>query len=164
MTSVKLLFDEMLKNLASWCRILGIDSEWSGGKNDTQLLAYAAKSGRTFVTRDVPLSVRCERKGVSFIVIRSDKIEEQIAQVIRETGAEVSFPEKTRCASCNGELEAVGREQAAAANLPPNVLEHHEKFWRCRDCGKIFWEGGHWKNITRIYGKARELLGPSKAI
>lgn len=153
---MKLLFDEMLKSLASWCRILGIDSEWLSGRNDTQLLRHAAKTGRIFVTRDIPLTLRCEKAGVRFIAIRSEKIGEQIAQVLRETGAQVTFPENTRCAACNGELEVVGKE--AVKDLPANVLGHHEKFWKCRSCGKAYWEGGHWKNIRRIYGEAQAIL------
>ena len=154
---MKLLFDEMLKNLASWCRILGIDSEFSSGRSDSQLLEHAKKTGRIFVTRDFPLSLRCEKWGVRCILIKSDAIEEQLAQVIRETGAEVSFPEKTRCAACNGELDVVPKE-SVREGLPDNVIAHHDRFWKCRSCGKVFWEGGHWKNIRRIYGRVKELL------
>jgi uncharacterized protein with PIN domain len=156
---MKLLFDEMLKNLASWCRILGIDSEFFSGKSDSQLLEHAEKSGRVFVTRDFPLSVRCEKHGIRFILIKSDAIEEQIAQVIRETGVKVSFPENTRCATCNGELDVVPKE-SVKDGLPGNVIANHDTFWRCRSCGKVFWEGGHWKNIRRIYARVKELLAP----
>jgi len=157
----KFLFDEMLRNLASWCRILGIYSEWLSGRNDSQLLDYARKNGLIFVTRDVQLSLRCEKAGVKCVSIHSQEIEEQIVQVLRETGVKISFPEKTRCASCNGELDIVGKD--AVKELPANVLEHHEKFWKCKKCGKVFWEGGHWNNIRRIYGKVQEILGKAAA-
>ncbi len=154
---MKLLFDEMLKNLASWFRILGVDSEFFSGHSDSELLEHAQKTGRTVVTRDLPLSLRCEKRGVRFVFVKSDAIEEQIAQVIRETGIEISFPDKTRCAACNGELEIVPKE-SVKDSVPPNVAEHHERFWKCKSCGKIYWEGGHWKNIRRIYEKAKEIL------
>lgn len=153
---MKLLFDEMLKNLASWFRILGFDSAFSSGKSDSQLLHLAMKEGRTLVTRDLPLTLRCEKHGVGFVFIKSDIIEEQIAQVLRETGLRPIFPNFTRCASCNGELADAPKE-GLAGKVPANTLEHHERFWRCKTCGKIFWEGGHWKNIRRIYEKALEL-------
>lgn len=153
---MRLLFDEMLRRLASWCRILGIDSEFLPGKSDSALLLYAQKNGMALITRDFPLASRCEKRGVRFILIKSDRIEEQIAQILRESGAAVSFPEKTRCASCNGELGVVQKE-GVADSVPPNVLAGHEKFWRCTKCGRVFWEGGHWKNITRIYGEAKKL-------
>lgn len=152
----RFLFDEMLKRLASWCRILGLDSEFMTGQSDTALLDHAKKNGMVFVTRDLPLSLRCEGKGVRCIFIKSDDIAEQISWLVKESGAEkeISFPEKTRCASCNGELEVVGRD-AIEGKLPENIAEHHEKFWRCRSCGKIFWEGSHWRNIRRIYDQVR---------
>ncbi len=152
---MRFLFDEMLKRLASWCRILGLDSEFLPGKSDSQLLAYAEKNGLVFVTRDLPLSLRCEKHGVQFMLIKSDRIEEQLAQIIREYGGHITFPEKTRCASCNGELVKAPKE--SVKDLPANVIEHNDQFWRCTRCGRVFWEGGHWKNIMRIYERAKEL-------
>lgn len=154
----RFLFDEMLKRLASWCRILGLDSEFFSGKSDSELLAYAKKNGLVFVTRDLALSLRCEKSGVRCIFIKSDDIVEQLAWLIKESGAEkeISFPEKTRCASCNGVLDIVGRDAIAAeGKLPENVTARHERFWRCRECGKVYWEGGHWRNIRRIYEQVR---------
>jgi len=154
---MRLLFDDMLKRLASWCRILGMDSEFLPNKGDSFLLAHAEKNGLVLITRDLPLTLRCEKRGVKFIKIKSDIIEEQIAQIIRETGVEVSFPAKTRCAACNGELDVVPKE-GVAESVPPNVLANHEQFWKCKKCGKVFWEGGHWNNIRRIYEQAKALI------
>ena len=157
----KILFDEMLKNLAHWCRILGIYSEFITGKSDTQLLEYARKNGLIFVTRDFPLYERCKRKGLQCILVKDEPLENQIAQVLKQSGATITFPEKTRCASCNGELEAVGKEALAGA-VPQKTFETQTKFWKCRSCGKIFWEGSHWKNIGRIFGKIQLLLQEGK--
>jgi uncharacterized protein with PIN domain len=153
---MKLLFDEMLKHLASWCRLLGIDSAFYPGRGDGQLLHAAMKEKRTLITRDRPLTLRCEKYGVRFIFIKSDAIEEQIAQVLKETGLAVEFPNFKRCAACNGELEEAAKE-AAEGKVPQNTLEHNERFWRCKSCGKFFWKGGHWVNIMRVYEKAKAL-------
>jgi hypothetical protein len=152
----RLLFDEMLKRLASWSRILGIDSEFLVGKSDSELMAFAKKNGFVFVTRDLPLSVRCEKHGVKFILVRSDKIEEQIAQLLEESGAEITFPDKTRCASCNGELEDIPKEKASGS-VHDSVLQRNDRFWRCVKCGKVFWEGSHWRNIRKIMEKADKI-------
>ncbi len=155
---MKLLFDEMLKHLASWCRLLGIDSAFYTGKSDSQLLHMAMKEGRILVTRDRPLSLRCETHGVQFIFIRSDAIEEQIAQVLKETGVAVEFPNFKRCSVCNGELEEAAKD-SVKGKVPDNTLEQNERFWRCKSCGRLFWMGGHWKNIMRVYEKAKALAG-----
>ncbi len=153
---MKLIFDEMLKSLASWARILGIDSSFLAGKGDDELLRIAGREGRTLITRDLQLTIRCDKQGIKFILIKSDRIEEQLAQLIRETGAGQELPEPTRCASCNGVLEEAPKE-SVADKISSTTLEHNERFWRCHGCGRVFWQGGHWKNIRRIHEKARAL-------
>jgi len=154
---MKLLFDEMLGSLARWCRILGIDSAIFKGKSDSQLLDLAKADCLVLVTRDLQLAERCGKGGVRHILIKSEKIEEQIAQVLKESGAVATFPEKTRCASCNGELSIVPKA-SVEGEVEADTFAHHERFWRCKDCKKLFWEGGHWKNIKRIYDKAKAML------
>ncbi len=147
---MRLLFDEMLKKLASWSRIFGIHSEHYIDKSDDELLSYAKEKGLIFVTRDVPLAQRCRKRGIRCVLIKSNDVQEQIGQLIEETGAEISFPEKTRCAACNGELDVVAKE-TVEGDVPEKVYSNQERFWRCRDCGQVFWEGGHWKNIMKVY-------------
>jgi uncharacterized protein with PIN domain len=154
---MKLLFDEMLKSLASWSRILGIYSEFYAGKSDAELANHAKKEGLLLVTRDIRLHVRCQSLGVRSILIKSDAIEEQLAQLLGESGAAVTFPEKTRCAKCNGELQDASPE-SVKADVPESVLKRQGKFWRCSSCSRVYWEGGHWKNIIRIYDKAKALM------
>ena len=154
---MKLLFDEMLKSLASWSRILGIDSRFYPGKSDSELLVMARKEGLILVTRDVRLNIRCQSSGVRSILIKQDSIEEQIAQLLSESGAEVTFPEKTRCAKCNGELLDAPPD-SIKGDVPEAVLKTHARFWRCSSCRSVYWEGGHWKNITRIYEKAKAMM------
>jgi uncharacterized protein with PIN domain len=155
---MKLLLDEMLKRTASWCRIFGLDVEFLPGKTDSELLEYAETNKLIFVTRDVELAMRCRKRGVDVVFVASDDREEQIAQIVRETGASLSFPENTRCPDCNGMLAVVDRT-SVKGDVPDNVAEKNERFWRCTACRKIYWEGGHWKNITRVYEKVRALAG-----
>lgn len=77
--------------------------------------------------------------------------------MLKESGATVTFPEKTRCAKCNGELIDATAEDVKA-DVPEAVAKTHSKFWRCSSCKRIYWEGGHWKNIMRIYEKAKALM------
>lgn len=154
---MKLLFDEMLKSLASWARILGIYSEFYAGKSDSELLTHAKKEGLVMVTRDIRLHIRCQSGGVRSILIKSDAIEEQLAQLLGESGATVAFPEKTRCARCNGELQDAS-PASVKADVPETVLKMQKKFWKCSSCSRVYWEGGHWKNINRIYDKVKAIM------
>jgi len=155
---MKFLFDEMLKRTASWCRIFGLDVEFLSGKTDSELLAYAETNKLIFVTRDVELAARCRKHGVGVVFVTSDNREEQIAQIVKESGAKLSFPEDTRCPDCNGAL-AVVDAASVKSEVPEKVASRETRFWRCGACRKVYWEGGHWKNITRVYDEVRGLLG-----
>ncbi len=154
---MSILLDEMLKRTASWCRVLGIDTQFITGKSDTWLLEYAKRENLVFVTRDTELFSRCQKQGVQCIFLKSDSREEQIAQIVRDANVVMTFPDKTRCPKCNGELAIV--DAASVKNdVPESVANAQQKFWRCTSCGKIYWEGSHWKNITRVYERVKALL------
>jgi len=157
---MRLLFDEMLGNLCSWCRILGIDSAYAPGKSDSSILQMAASEGRMLVTRDAELARRCRIRGVGCVLARDAPLEEQIAQILRESGAKAAYPQRTRCASCNGELRIAERGEVSGS-VPESVLSMQGEFWKCASCGKVFWEGGHWRNIGRIRSKVEMLLRTS---
>jgi len=46
---MRFLFDEMLKKLVHWCRILDIYSEYYTGKTDDELLEHAKKKRNVMV-------------------------------------------------------------------------------------------------------------------
>jgi len=49
-----------------------------------------------------------------------------------------------RCTLCNGELIEVtdAEERAKVPHLGEGAT-----LWRCESCGKLYWEGSHWKKI-----------------
>ena len=147
---VRLLFDEMLKRTATWCRIFGVDSSHVKDMRDSDVIKKAKQEKRTVVTRDEELAGRCKKHGVDYLFLESDDLAEQLNQLKSDFGNIFTFPKKTRCPACNGELEITGKE-ALKEKIPGNVFKKNEKFWICKECGKIYWEGSHWKNITRIF-------------
>lgn len=121
----KFVADEMLGKLARWMRIFGHDvSEVSG---DDELLEVA-KRGRILLTRDRELYRRAVSMGIEAHLLNTDGLEEQLFEVFHSFNLRADEPE--RCTVCNGLLEDVGGER-----------------WRCRECGKEYWIGSHWKGI-----------------
>ncbi|MEM3712601.1 MAG: Mut7-C RNAse domain-containing protein, partial [Thermoproteota archaeon] len=47
----------------------------------------------------------------------------------------------------NGELKTVGFDEVS--NTLGFIPRGVEKFWKCKSCGKVYWRGSHWRNITR---------------
>jgi uncharacterized protein with PIN domain len=160
--SPRFLADAMLGRLAKWLRLLGFDTCYAGHSGDHQIAALARVEGRVVLTRDRELT---RRKGIRCLLIDSQVLEEQLAQVIAVYGLASPgngslacsglLPVVPRCPACNGALIEVPREQARV-HVPVYVWETHRRFLRCLGCEKLYWPGSHWERIqstlARIIG------------
>lgn len=152
----KLLLDEMLGRTVKWLRIFGVDVEYSKGREDEELLEAAKTGLRTLVTKDEPLAAKCRKQGITCLLVKSMTLEEQIAEIKTELKLQFTFPDETRCPSCNHELKLVSGSEVSGL-VHENVLKLHDKFWKCDNCKKAYWEGSHWPNITRIFETVQKL-------
>ncbi|MFI5360334.1 MAG: Mut7-C RNAse domain-containing protein [Elusimicrobiota bacterium] len=149
----RFLVDAMLGKLARWLTILGYDAEFAGvdGRSDLELLREAQREERIFVTRDRRIP---EVAGLRKIVVRGEDVEAQLREV---AGALALKPDRrrlfTRCAGCNSPLEPLTREEALPL-VPPLVRGLETPFWRCRRCGRLYWNGTH---TERILARLRRL-------
>jgi len=167
---MEFVVDSMLGDIARWLRMLGQDTLYSSRFEDWRILRIAEKEGRIIVTRDRGLFARAKKKGLRVVLIELGRIEEQIAEIALRTGIELSFdPNKTRCPYCNTRLVKLSKAEALSF-LPAKVVSAYDEFWRCPKCGRIYWQGSHWKTINevlkranaliRLRGSANELRGP----
>ncbi len=136
-----LLLDAMLGKLARWLRLLGYDVVYMQAE-DHVLARRARAEGRVLLTRDRELA---RRRGLEALLITSQELAAQLAQVRRELPAP-SPDTPPRCMTCNAPLSEVSREEAAA-HVPPYVARVHSSFRRCPVCEKIYWPGTHWRKI-----------------
>ena len=147
----------MLGRLCTWCRILGIDTVFSTTASDTEMLERAKSEDRVLATMDRELVERCAKNKIRCVSIASKKTEEQIAQIIKELGVPINFPNDMLCPVCNGEMKEAKAIELGGV-VPDDVLAKSPRFWRCASCGKIYWEGSHWRNMLKFYEKVRALL------
>ena len=100
--SPRFLADCNVGRLARWLRALGYDAEYHSKIGDAQLVALAQASGRVLLTRDLDLTHRraVASGAVRAILLRGDRVEDQVRQVADELGltAERAL---TRCLECN---------------------------------------------------------------
>jgi uncharacterized protein with PIN domain len=136
--------DEMLGSLARWLRLMGYDTEYAKDVEDTILLDIARDKGSHLLTRDKQLA---ERAGEIGFYIESDDLDTQLRTVSAKFRLEPD-PERARCTVCNGELRTVTKE-GAQGHVPAGALENNTVFYVCSGCGKFYWRGSHWKNITK---------------
>lgn len=139
---LRFLADSMLGKLARWLILLGYDARYVGddGRSDAELLEQARREDRVFLTRDTKIP---EVAGLRKIVIREQRFEPQLAQVLRESGLK---PDRkrlfTRCTTCNRALETLTRDEALPL-VPPLVRELETAFFRCPQCLRVYWNGTH---------------------
>lgn len=143
----RFVLDVHLGRLAAYLRMLGFDAVYRNDFADDELADLASKEGRILLTRDRQLA---KRNAVTHAYcVRGTNPRLQAVEVLRRfdlAGALVPF---SRCLSCNGLLQAV--DQAQVLNrLPPRVAEEHSVFMLCSGCGRVYWQGSHYRRMATI--------------
>lgn len=154
---MRFLCDAMLGALAKWLRAGGYDTYYASEGTDVSdraLTRKALEEGRVLLTSDGGfLERKPVRDGsVGFLRVPHLPVEEQLRMVVDRFGLARC---QSRCMECNGELEVVP-PGAVSRRVPPGVIQHHEEFFLCRGCGRVFWHGSHWDRIggllERVFG------------
>lgn len=148
---MKLVADAMLGRLAKWLRILGYDTIYFADLQDQELVRLARAEDRLLLTRDRDLT---KRKGLRSLLIESDKLEEQLGQLLRDLALDVESP-SPRCACCNTTLEPLERKEAKG-RVPPYVYRRHREFTLCPRCDRVYWRGTHWQRMRERIREIRE--------
>lgn len=142
MSEIRFLADSMLGTLAKWLRILGYDTAYDAALDDNALVRLARAEGRILLTRDTALM---QRKGLRYLFISSEVLQEQLAQVLQAFHLRVDNP-FSRCPVCNSPLEDVPKHEAWG-QVPPFVFQTQERFSLCPECNRFYWRGTHWQKM-----------------
>jgi uncharacterized protein with PIN domain len=137
----KFLVDFMCGRLAKWLRILGYDAEFVKDTSRHKLIMKSLSEQRIVLTRDTRLS---KKKVYKLILIKSDKIREQVRQVIKELNLKLQ-KEKffSICSICNKKVEPVEKEKVKGL-VPLYVYQTINKFYQCPECKHVYWQGSHY--------------------
>jgi uncharacterized protein len=138
-----LLLDVMLGKLATYLRMCGYDTAYAldrGVEEDALLHSIAEREGRTLLTRDVELAAAVP----AGVLLESRDFREQLLELSRE-GFVLSLDAPSRCSCCNGRLDHLD----PGVTTPSFAPDPEERaVWRCRDCGRPFWRGSHWDDVS----------------
>ena len=138
--NVAFVVDVNLGRLARLLRLLGFDVLFSNAYDDDEIVRISEEQGRIALTRDRRLLYA---KAVTHGTwVRSVWPRRQVDEVVRRFDLAGLIRPFSRCADCNGRIEPVAKD-AVADRLEPKTKKYYEKFYRCPDCGKIYWEGSH---------------------
>jgi len=135
----------MLGRLVTWLRLLGYDTIYAGQADDASIAHLAQRDNRIVLTRDREMA---RRKAITVLLIESDQVDDQIAQVIAayQLRTDLTNP---RCALCNMPLQEIPRSEAEA-RVPPYVFATQSRFMECPSCHRVYWAGTHWQHMREV--------------
>ncbi len=146
---MRFLADEMLKKTCRWLRILGIDCEFVEGLKDDVVMVLAKKKRRVLLTGDVALFRCCYKRKIPVLLLEGNAIEGHLMKIANAFSLKFLFPLSTRCPKCNSLLRKIGKKNVKG-KVYARVYANNSLFWKCKKCNKLYWEGTHWKSISKV--------------
>ena len=155
---MKFLADSMLGKLARWLRMMGQDTTYNIELDDNELLELAKKENRTLLTKDLELYKRAISRGIDSFYVEGNFESERLARIaFRYDLRLVIDMEKSYCPICNSKLQSTLKEQLLG-KVEKNTFAYYDKFWKCPNCGQVYWRGAHWKQISSTISEAQEKM------
>lgn len=136
----RFICDVHLGKLARRLRLLGFDVSYSNSATDPEIVAAALAEHRIILTRD--RGILKQRAVTHGYQVRSDRVTDQVTELLDRFDLRKLVSPLTRCARYNGMVEAVAKDQVEA-DLPTGTRQHFQSFHKCRGCGSIYWRGAH---------------------
>jgi len=149
---VRFIADSNVGRLAKWLRVLGYDTLFMDNKSDdNRLVRLAHDEGRVILTRDTHiLERRIVTTGqVPALLIQGDDLAGQLRQVVAALELDLAHRAFSRCIECNQPLEPREKAQVRAL-VPPYVFRTQKAFAQCPQCGRIYWQGTHWRRMRQV--------------
>lgn len=149
---VRFVADGHLGTLARYLRLLGFDTRYDAGWADGTLAGVSVAEGRILLTRDRGLL----KRGVVThgLYVRDDDPRAQVVDVVRRLDLRASLRPFTRCMACNGWLEDVDKA-VIVERLEPGTRQAFDRFRRCPDCDRVYWEGPHYRRLRDLVAHVR---------
>lgn len=157
---MRFVTDRMLGKLSTWLRILGHDTVYAaeikgksvGGEEDEDkaLVAFAEHEARILLTRDKNLASSASNKGAQCVQIKTEDVMEQLKELLLHNVNINLEPVPARCSECNARIRKVeeGEEEILKEkSYVPTSMVGKCDFWVCEGCGRIYWEGSHWRDM-----------------
>jgi uncharacterized protein with PIN domain len=154
MKEKKFIADLMYGKLARYLRILGYDTRYPRFLIDDEIIDLAKEEGRIVLTADKQLYKKSIEAGVIAIYLKEKPIHYLLNKLYCEGLIRLEIDlRKTRCPRCNYPLTPISK--------PPLRIHKHEHgdmiYFICKNCGSIYWIGGHWNNIKKVVMEAKKI-------
>ncbi len=152
---MRFVLDEHLGTLARRLRLMGFDTAYDKGCTDSGLAAVSEQEGRILLTRDLQL---LKRKNISHgLYVRNTEPMLQTVEILDRLQLwERSVP-FSRCLICNGRISQAPLSQEIEELVPPRVKEWCSEYFRCSQCGRIYWKGSHYARLLEWLNRLKQV-------
>ena len=126
--------------------MMGFDSLFFNGEDDSEMVRQALAEGRVLLTRDTGIMKRRVVTGgrLKAILMKSEEPEQQMRQLVAAIDIKTQSRPFTICLECNQSL--IDRKPAEVKDkVPPYVYKTQTQYMECPGCHRIYWRGTHWK-------------------
>ncbi|WP_026464162.1 Mut7-C RNAse domain-containing protein [Adhaeribacter aquaticus] len=147
---IRFIVDVHAGKLAKSLRMLGFDTYYDKFYEDKTIARIAESENRVVLTRDIGL---LKHKVIKWgYWLRSQHLEEQLAEVVNYYHLKLYFQPFTRCLTCNSPISPVPKEVVWEKLLPKTQL-HFQEFYTCNNCHQVFWKGSHYDHMLTFIQK-----------
>jgi len=140
------VLDVHLGKLAGYLRMLGFDADYRNSATDPELVRIASEEQRVLLTRDRGLLMHAAVTRGYWL--RHTESRRQVAEVLRRFDLASATRPFTRCMACNAVLQPVDRS-AVLDRISPRTALLHETFRKCPGCGRVYWQGSHYRRMSQ---------------
>jgi uncharacterized protein with PIN domain len=151
---LKFIVDHNVGKLAKWLRMMGYDSLFFDGSDDSDMVAGALAEGRVILTRDTEIMKRrvITNGRLKAVLINSEEPERQMQQLMDTLDLKYQLRPFTLCLECNQPLVDRSREEVKD-RVPPYVYKTQRQYMECPTCHRIYWRGTHWEAMIKKLNK-----------
>jgi len=156
--------DGMLGSLARKLRMFGFDTLYYNDAEDERLIQIGLKESRVLLTGDRALFQRAMKVGLNSILLKGVDEVDDLAHILENLNiASIKIvSEKSRCPMCNESLET-SDGNSMKDYVPAGVLDKHSKFYFCKKCSKVYWEGSHFKKLEEFEHNVNRRLSKTES-
>lgn len=125
--------------------MMGFNSLFFTGEDDSQMVRQALAEGRILLTRDTGIMERrvVSSRRLKAVLMTSEEPERQMRQLMAEFDLKGLSQPFTICLECNQPLVTVTPIDVKD-RVPPYVYRTQTQYMECPACHRIYWRGTHW--------------------
>lgn len=151
LSKIAFITDANVGKLTKNLRLMGFHVRTDEGVPDKEIAAIAERENLIVLSRDIGL---LKRKNVLYgRYLHSEKIEEQLLEVMKRFDLPDKIRPFTLCLVCDGKIQAI-EKTTIQTQVNATIYQEYNAFYQCQSCQKVYWEGSHFdkmkENITKV--------------